>query len=293
MINIRQSVSLAPLTWFKVGGVAQHFARPSNVDELLHIIKQFPNFTIIGNTSNLLIADGLIEGCIIKLGSGFGKITQIAETEFDCGAACLDSTLAQFMQSQGVSGMEFLATIPGSLGGNIIMNAGCFGGEIFDVLKSVTILTLNGKVETIQKKDISHSYRHAVLPQNSIVLSAVLCGVKSMPENVQNTMDGFLKQRLENQPSNVRTGGSTFKNPKGHSAWKLIQEADAHKLKVGGAEVSPKHSNFLINTGGATAQDIFTLGELIRKQVFEKTGIMLEWEIKRIGHFKELPKTPK
>ena len=293
MINIRQNLLLSPLTWFKVGGVAEYFARPSNIEELTYIIKQFPNFHIIGNTSNLLIADGLIEGCVIKLGSGFGKITQITETEFECGAACLDSTIAQFMQSQGVSGMEFLATIPGSLGGNIVMNAGCFGGEVFDVLKSVTILTENHKVETIHKKDIPHSYRHAVLPQNAIVLSAVLCGVKSTPETVQTTMDGFMQKRLESQPVNVRTGGSTFKNPQGHSAWKLVQEVDAHKLKIGGAEVSPKHSNFLINTGSATAQDIFTLGEIIRKQVFEKTGVMLEWEIKRVGCFKELQETPK
>lgn len=283
-MNIRKDVDLSSMTWFKVGGVAENFARPSSLEELSYLINAFKKHTIVGNTSNLLIADGTIEGCIIKLGSGFGKIVQINETDFDCGAACLDLTVAKFIQMQGISGMEFLATIPGTIGGNVMMNAGCFGGEIFDILKSVTIL-IDGKIKTLQKQDIKYSYRHAELPPRSIVLSAVLSGTKSLPAKVQKVMDGYIQKRLDSQPINVRTGGSTFKNPMGHSAWQLIQAASAHKLKVGGAEVSEKHSNFLINTGGATAQDIYTLGEMIRKKVFKSTGTMLEWEIKRIGHF--------
>jgi UDP-N-acetylmuramate dehydrogenase len=285
MLNIRNNFNLSEITWFKVGGLAENFARPSTIEELVFLIKNFKPITILGNTSNILISDSNIKGCVVKLGSAFGKIEQITETKFRIGAACLDLTLAKHMQNLGISGMEFLATIPGTLGGNICMNAGCFGSEIFDVLESVEILQPDGTIINIQKNEIKHTYRFTNLPNNAIILSAILNGVKSTPEKIQNTINEFTKQRLESQPVNVRTGGSTFKNPNGYKAWQLIQEAGAHKLKIGGAEVSEKHSNFLINASGATAKDIYTLGELIHQKVLEKTGINLEWEIKKIGDF--------
>lgn len=287
MINIRNNFDLSKITWFKVGGLAKNFVKANNIEELQEAVKIFPNFIILGNTSNVLISDQDITECIIKLGPDFGKVIQISETSFEVGASCLDTTLAKFMQSSGVSGMEFLCTIPGSLGGNIAMNAGCFGGEIFDVLQSIKILTSEGKIREIPAKEIPHSYRSVTLPKGCIVISAILNGVISTPEKIQNIMDDFFKKRLDAQPSNVRTGGSTFKNPDGFSAWKLIRETNSHTLKIGGAEVSEKHSNFLINTGTATAQDIYKLGELIRKRVYEKTGVILEWEIKTIGQFSE------
>jgi UDP-N-acetylmuramate dehydrogenase len=285
MPNIRNKFNLSEITWFKVGGLAENFARPSTVEELLFIIKNFKPITLLGNTSNVLISDRNIKGCVIKLGSAFGKIEQITETKFRIGAACLDITLSKYMQNSGISGTEFLATIPGTLGGNICMNAGCFGSEIFDILESIEILQPDGTITNIQKNEIEYMYRFAKLPSNTIILSAILNGVKSTSERIQNTINQLTKQRLESQPINVRTGGSTFKNPNGYKAWQLIQESDAHKLKIGGAEVSQKHSNFLINSGGATAKDIHTLGELIRQKVLEKTGINLEWEIKQIGDF--------
>ena len=285
MPNIRNKFNLSEITWFKVGGLAENFARPSTVEELLFLIKNFKPITLLGNTSNLLISDSNIKGCVVKLGSAFGKIEQITETKFRIGAACLDITLSKYMQNSGISGMEFLATIPGTLGGNICMNAGCFGSEIFDILESIEILQPDGTITNIQKNEIEYMYRFTKLPSSTIILSAILNGVKSTPEKIQNTINQFTKQRLESQPINVRTGGSTFKNPNGYKAWQLIQESDAHKLKIGGAEVSEKHSNFLINSGGATAKDIHILGELIRQKVLEKTGINLEWEIKKIGDF--------
>jgi UDP-N-acetylmuramate dehydrogenase len=290
MLKLQHNVSLAPLTWFRVGGIAKNFVRVSSIEQIVEVLQKFPNFFVIGNTSNLLISDREIETCIIKLGSAFSKIEQISETKFKVGASCLDSTLAHTIQESGISGMEFLATIPGTVGGNIVMNAGCFGGEIFEILESVDVILPSGKLTTLQKNEIPHSYRHAHLPEKSIIISATLNGVVSTKEKVRETINGFIQKRLDAQPSNVRTGGSTFTNPTsekamGRSAWQLIQEAQAHKFEVGSAKVSEKHSNFLINAGGATAKDIFTLGEMIRSTVLKKTGIELEWEVKFLGEF--------
>ncbi len=290
MLKLQHNISLSPLTWFRVGGVAKNFVRVSSTEEIASVLQQFSNFFVIGNTSNLLISDHEIEHCIIKLGAAFSKIQQISETRFKVGAACLDSTLAHTIQEMGISGMEFLATIPGTLGGNISMNAGCFGGEIFDIIESVDVILPNGKFATLQKNEIPHSYRYAQLPKKSIIISATLNGVISTKDAVRQTINDFIKKRLDAQPSNVRTGGSTFTNPKsekamGRSAWQLIQEVGANKFEVGGAKVSEKHSNFLINAGGATAKDIFTLGEMIRNTVLEKTGVELEWEVKFLGQF--------
>lgn len=287
-MNIREHYSLKDLTWFKVGGNARYFAKPQNTEDLSSVLQKFPEYKIIGNTSNLLISDYDLDFCVIKLGSHFGKIEQMNETTFKVGASCLDLTLAKSMQNLGISGMEFLGTIPGTFGGNVAMNAGCFGGEIFDLIQSIEIMLPNGKIEILQKNEISYTYRHASLPKNAIILSAIVSGVISTKENVQNKMDELMQKRLEAQPQNVRTGGSTFKNPEGFSAWKLIRDCNAHLIKIGGAEVSEKHANFLINTGNATAQEIFTLGETIRKKVFENSGVMLEWEIKTIGKFEKL-----
>lgn len=284
-ISVRNDFPLSTITWFKVGGPAKFYARPKNYDELSYLLTTYGDLIVLGNASNVLISDSPIEQCIVKLSSAFGRINRIGETTFEIGSACLDSAVALYMQSIGISGMEFLATIPGTIGGNIAMNAGCFGSEIFDIIKSVTVMEKNGKISTLQKNEIPHSYRHAVLPENSIILSAVIEGKKSNPDAVQQTIDNFVQQRMESQPQNVRTGGSTFKNPEGHKAWELIRLTGANKLKVGGAAVSAKHSNFLINTGNATAHDIYTLGEMIRERVLSGSGIDLEWEIKMIGAF--------
>ena len=290
MLKLQHNLALSPLTWFRVGGNAKNFVRVSSIDDIREVFQKFPKFFVIGNTSNLLISDSEIEPCIVKLGSAFSRIEQVSETRFKVGASCLDSTLSQTIQEAGISGMEFLATIPGTLGGNVSMNAGCFGGEIFEIIESVDVILPNGELITLQKKDIPHSYRHAHLPANSIIISATINGVVSTKEKVRKTISGFVQKRLDAQPSNVRTGGSTFTNPKsekaiGRSAWQLIQEVGAHKFEVGGAKVSEKHSNFVINSGGATAMDIFTLGEMIRKCVLENTGVELEWEVKFLGDF--------
>jgi len=259
MLRIQNNVKLAPQTWFRVGGNAKNFIKLNSVDEIKELLIKFPDFFIIGNTSNLLISDNDIEQCIIKLGSVFAKVEQISETSFKVGSACLDSTLSQIMQEKGISGMEFLSTIPGTIGGNVIMNAGCFGCEIFEILDSIEIMLCNGEIMNLKKSDISYEYRKAYLPEKSIILSAIISGVVSKPENIKKVMHNYIQKRLEAQPSNVRTGGSTFKNTKNKSTWELIRECGADKF--------------------------FTLGENIRKAVFEKTGIELEWEIKKLGIF--------
>lgn len=283
--SIRNNFPLSTVTWFKVGGHAKFYARPANNDELISLLKEFGDLIILGNASNVLISDSPIEQCVIKLSSAFGKIVRISETAFEIGSACLDSTVAAYMQNIGISGMEFLATIPGTIGGNIAMNAGCFGSEIFDIIQSVTIMEKSGKISTLQNSEIPHSYRYTDLLEGSIILSAIVEGKHSSPDVIQRTIDGFVKQRLESQPQNVRTGGSTFRNPTKYKAWELIRNAGAETLKVGDAEISAKHSNFLINTGNATAHDIYTLGEMIRKKVLSHSGIDLEWEIQMIGRF--------
>ncbi|MFT4967480.1 MAG: UDP-N-acetylmuramate dehydrogenase [Candidatus Deianiraeaceae bacterium] len=279
---VRTNFDLSKITWFKVGGLAENFSRTSTLLELQHIVQSFPQNIIIGNTSNILFSDKILQGCVIKLGSAFGKVEHLSNTKFRVGSSCLNTTLAKYMQGQGISGMEFLATIPGTVGGNIAMNAGCFGSEIFDILESVEILH-KGKVLNVLKEEIPHTYRSATLPNGSIILSAILNGVESTPAKIQSTINAFVKKRTDAQPQNVRTGGSTFKNPSGYTAWELIRKTGAHKLQVGGAKVSEKHSNFLINDDNATAMDIFTLGEQIRTTVLKETGIALEWEIQRIG----------
>ena len=219
-MKVLENYNLGGISWFKVGGNAKFFVKPSTVEELIKVGRQFSDYTIIGNTSNLLISDDGIDGCVVRLGSGFGKIEQLDGEKLKVGGACLDGTFAMTAQMYGISGMEFLFTIPGTIGGNVVMNAGCFGREIFEVLESVEIF-VDGKVEVLKKEEISHGYRYTSLPVGAVVLSAILKGVKSSQEKVKEKMTELMTTRLEAQPSNVRTGGSTFKNPNGTSAWKL------------------------------------------------------------------------
>jgi UDP-N-acetylmuramate dehydrogenase len=230
----------------------------------------------------LLIRDGGIPGVVVRLPGSFGKIAADG-TRVRAGAAALDATVARAAAEAGIAGLEFLRGIPGTIGGALRMNAGCYGREIKDVFIEATAVDAGGKIVTLKPDDMAFVYRRSGVPDDLIFVQAVLQGEAGDPEEVRARMNALVEQRESTQPVKSKTGGSTFKNPPGHKAWQLVDEAGCRGLKHGAAQVSEKHCNFLINTGEATAADIEGLGEDVRARVREKFGIALEWEIKRVG----------
>ncbi|MHA1539833.1 MAG: UDP-N-acetylmuramate dehydrogenase [Alphaproteobacteria bacterium] len=281
----RENVDLSATTWFRVGGKAEVVFRPEDTVDLAHFIKNKPAdvpVTVMGAASNLLVRDGGIDGVVIRLGKGFNSI-QKAGDALSAGAACLDLTLAQFAQAEGMGGLEFLSGIPGTIGGALRMNAGAYGAEMQDVVVGATALDLEGNIRRLSLEDLGFDYRTCVIPQGWIFTEVLFKTVQRDPTEIQKHIQEILETRGLAQPTRARTGGSTFKNPDGSSAWELVDQAGCRGLKHGGAQVSEKHCNFLINTGDATAQDIEELGDIVRAKVLEKTEIDLHWEIKRIG----------
>jgi UDP-N-acetylmuramate dehydrogenase len=278
----------APLkhqVWFRVGGEADVLFKPEDGADLEFFLKNIPNkisWTIIGMGSNLLIRDGGIPGVVIKLGKNFTSIA-INGTEITAGGGALDRTVALEAAQNGVGGLEFFVGIPGTIGGAVKMNAGAYGTEVKDCLVSCKILNEKGHVKTYLPHELDFAYRHSKVGDREIVIEATFKGFKEDPKMIQKKLDDLLDQREKTQPIRARTGGSTFKNTPDQSAWKLIDAAGCRGLREGGAQVSEKHCNFLINTGDATAKDLESLGEEVRKKVQETSGIILEWEIKRIG----------
>jgi UDP-N-acetylmuramate dehydrogenase len=293
--NIRGKVEtnyiLSKITWFQVGGPCTYFFRPKDEDDLSCFLNQKPkelNVFIVGAGSNILVRDGGIEGCVIKLSNAFGKI-DIQNDQVIVGAAVLDRTLALTLGEKGLSNLEFLVGIPGVIGGAVAMNAGAYGVEIKDHLLWVDLMDETGVLKRIDAKDLSMSYRKGNLPNKHIVIRAAFKLQKKEPAIVMKRLEEILHQRSETQPISGRTGGSTFKNPKDFSAWKLIDHAGCRGLSIGGAHVSEKHCNFLLNLGDASAKDIEGLGEFIRQKVLEESGVSLEWEIIRLGdHIKNV-----
>jgi UDP-N-acetylmuramate dehydrogenase len=281
---------LANTTWFGVGGNAEIIFRPADENDLADFIRNKPvelDYMVLGVCSNVIIRDGGYKGCIIKLGRAFNNIS-ISEDKILCGAACLDVNVARFAAESGISNLEFLVGVPGSIGGAIAMNAGAYGAEIKDILISAKAIDEKGNLVELKNSDFGFSYRKNSLNEKLIFTSAVLQGKIGDKNEILEKMNNISKAREETQPIRSKTGGSTFKNPDpeisaGKKAWQLIDEAGLRGYKLGGAQISEKHCNFLINTGSATAKDIEDLGELARKKVFEKSGIELHWEIKRIG----------
>ena len=282
----------APLknrSWFRVGGNAEILINPADTEDLAYILKtmplEWPYFTI-GATSNLLIRDGGLQGISFQLRKGFHEIIPDREG-LVAGAACLDMTIAEYAAQIGLTGMEFLSGIPGSIGGAVKMNAGAHGSDIATIMDWAEILTRNGELFRLSSSDLKLSYRHSVLPPDGIVTRVRLRGKPSNKDTIHKTMDEIKAQRENSQPIHSRTGGSTFRNPSpnisSYKAWELIDMVKGRGLTMGGAKVSEKHCNFLINTGEATAGDLENLGEELRKRVFNDFGIELEWEIKRIG----------
>ena len=283
------NVPLSQSTWFRVGGPAQVIFKPADLEDLRQFLVQkssdLPCYPL-GAGSNVLIRDGGLKGCVIRLGRAFATIEQ-QENLVIVGAACLDRTVALTTCQLGLSGLEFLVGIPGTIGGAIAMNAGAYGHEIKDRLQWIEWITFDGQVERLNGQDLNMTYREGNLPENVIVTKAAfLCELK-LSADIQTTLDTFLAEREKSQPIRGRTGGSTFKNPpQGLKAWQLIDQAGCRGLKIGDAQVSEKHCNFLLNLEAATASDLEQLGNTVQQRVYEQTGVSLEWEIIRLGQFK-------
>lgn len=276
---------LGQATWFRVGGAAEILFRPADAGDLaafLHDLAPELPVTVIGAASNLIIRDGGIPGIVVKLARGFGDVGVEADGVI-AGAASLDATIAEHAASAGLTGLEFLSGIPGSLGGAVAMNAGAYGSEIRDVLDWAEIVGRDGTIARYTAADLALAYRHAALPPGGVVIRARLHAHSGDPAAIAAKMAEIRTSREATQPVRARTGGSTFRNPDGHKAWRLIDQAGCRGLTVGGAQVSEKHCNFLINCGTATADDLESLGEAVRARVLAETGISLLWEIRRIG----------
>ena len=285
-----ENAPLAGITWFRVGGPAEVSFRPADREDLLDFLKNKPAdvpVTVIGVASNLLVRDGGVPGVVLRLGRGFAQIEPDGTT-LHCGCGALDRNVATVAKQAGLGGLEFLSGVPGTIGGALRMNAGAYGREMKDVLISAEAADPSGKVHDLGPDDLGFSYRHSTIPEDWIFLSAKLKGRPDQPDAIAHRMAEVQKSRCTSQPIRSRTGGSTFKNPPpassgGLKAWQLIDKAGCRGLKRGGAMVSEKHCNFLINTGNATAEDLELLGEEVRKRVREDSGVTLAWEIRRIG----------
>jgi UDP-N-acetylmuramate dehydrogenase len=276
---------LKDLVWFRAGGPAEILFRPADAEDLATFLFAKPADTrvsVIGVGSNLLIRDGGIPGVVVRLPGAFGKTT-VDGTRITAGAAALDASVAKLAADSGIAGLEFLRGIPGTVGGALKMNAGCYGREIKDIFVEATAITGAGEIVTLKPADMGFVYRKSQVPDDMIFVGAVFEGTPGDPAAIRARMDKLMNDREASQPVKTRTGGSTFKNPPGHQAWRLIDDAGCRGLMRGPAQVSPLHCNFLINTGDARAADIEALGEEVRARVKEKSGVVLEWEIKRVG----------
>ncbi|WP_346328977.1 UDP-N-acetylmuramate dehydrogenase [Iodidimonas sp. SYSU 1G8] len=279
-----QDVSLANLTWFRVGGPAEVLFRPADEDDLGHFLSNRPAgvpVTVIGVGSNLLVRDGGVPGVVIRLSRAFARVS-VSSGKVTAGASTPDVNVALAARDAGLSGLEFLRGVPGTIGGAVRMNAGAYGREIADVLTEAVAYDASGTCHVLTSFDLNFTYRHSALPEDWIVTSATLRGTPDDVAAITARMEDIAGQREATQPKS-RTGGSTFKNPVGRKAWELIDAAGCRGLRVGGAQMSELHCNFIINTGDATAADIEGLGEEVRRRVLETSGVSLEWEIKRIG----------
>ena len=294
--SITKDKNLSQITWLRVGGPADLFFMPEDIKDLIDFLKVLPNdidVFPIGVGSNLLVRDGGIRGAVIRLGSGFKNIS-FKNNRIIAGASALDSHVALKAADNGLD-LTFLRTIPGSIGGAISMNAGCYGSYVADHFISAKVLSRSGELFDLSSKDLEFSYRQCNIPEEYIILEAVFEAKSGDPSDLHYKMKNQIKKRDASQPSKERTAGSTFRNPSGFSstgetddkhdlkAWKLIDDAGMRGATYGGAKISEKHSNFLINTGTASADDLENLGELVRKNVFQKSKVKLEWELIRVG----------
>ncbi|QLC23318.1 UDP-N-acetylmuramate dehydrogenase [Parasphingopyxis sp. CP4] len=284
--SVKRGGSLADFTWFRCGGPAEWLVKPSDVEDLSQFLSQLdPAIPVlpVGVGSNLIVRDGGVRGVVVRLPKSFAEISIEGDNRVRAGGSAMGITVASKARDASIAGLEFLRGIPGTSGGAVRMNAGAYGREIKDILVEATLVMRDGTVETWPLERFEYQYRKSAVPTGAVVVDAVFQGEAGDPDEIGAEMDRIAAEREASQPLRSRTGGSTFKNPPGHKAWQLIDEAGCRGLTIGGAQVSEKHTNFLLNIGNATAADIEALGDEVRRRVFDHCGIELEWEIRRVG----------
>ena len=287
--RLTQGAPLAPLVWFKSGGSADILFEPKDVADLQSFLRQLDLATpvmALGLGSNLIIRDGGVRGVVVRLGKAFAKVACIDPVALACGGGASGILVSSTARDKGIAGLEFLRSIPGTVGGFVRMNGGAYGGEVKDILRDCDVVLRDGTLVTLSVEDLHYSYRHSELPDGAIVVAARFQGRPGEPEAIQAEMDRISASREASQPLRSKTGGSTFKNPDGHKAWQLVDAAGCRGLQIGGAQVSEKHTNFLINADDATSADIEALGEEVRARVMAHSGVDLIWEIQRVGETK-------
>ena len=282
---------LAPLVWFKTGGAAQWLFEPKDAHDLAAFLRDLdPAVPVmaLGLGSNLIVRDGGVPGVVVRLGKAFAGVDVLDETTLRCGGGASGILVSSTARDAGIGGLEFLRSIPGTVGGFVRMNGGAYGREVRDILIQCEVVLRNGERTVLPASALGYTYRHSELPEGAVVVAATFRGHPESPEAIQAEMDRISASREASQPLRSKTGGSTFKNPRpeisgGHKAWELVDRAGCRGLTLGGAQVSEKHTNFLINTGTATSTEIEALGEEVRRRVREHSGVELEWEIQRVG----------
>ncbi|ATE67490.1 UDP-N-acetylenolpyruvoylglucosamine reductase [Rhizorhabdus dicambivorans] len=277
---------LAPLVWFKSGGSAEWLFEPADIDDLCDFLSALdPAVPVmgLGLGSNLIVRDGGVPGVVVRLGKPFAKVERLDPVTLRCGGGASGILVSSTARDAGIGGVEFLRSIPGTVGGFVRMNGGAYGREVKDVLVEAEVVLRSGERRTLGLAELGYSYRHSQLPEGAIVTGATFRGHAAEPAAIGAEMDRIAAEREASQPLRSKTGGSTFKNPQGHKAWQLVDQAGCRGLTRGDAQVSEKHCNFLLNLGAATSADIEALGEEVREKVKAKSGVMLEWEIQRVG----------
>ena len=283
--RLKTAEPLAPMTWFRVGGAAEFLVRPADIEDLCGFLQNLElgmPVMVMGAASNLIVRDGGVNGVVIKLARGFGDVVVEADG-LVVGAAALDVTVAEYAAAAGLSGLEFLSGIPGTIGGAVVMNAGAYGSDMAHVLDWVELITRDGQLHRLPVQTLGLSYRHSNLPVDAVVVRARLRAVPGERALIAARMTEIKAKREATQPVRARTGGSTFANPDGRKAWDLIDQAGCRGLRLGNAQISDLHCNFLLNLGEATAAELEALGEEVRRRVALQSGVTLQWEIKRVG----------
>jgi UDP-N-acetylmuramate dehydrogenase len=284
--KLTSDAPLAPLVWFKSGGTAQWLFEPTDEQDLVGLLRDLDRdvpVLALGLGSNMIVRDGGVPGVTVRLGKPFARVERLDEVTLRCGGGASGILVSSSARDAGIAGVEFLRSIPGTVGGFVRMNGGAYGRETCDILVECEVVLRSGEVVTLAADALGYTYRHSELPEGAIVVSATLRGTPGEPEAIQAEMDRIASSREESQPLRSKTGGSTFKNPAGHKAWALVDAAGCRGLRHGDAQVSEKHCNFLLNLGNASSREIEELGEEVRRRVRAETNISLEWEIQRIG----------
>ena len=284
--KLTANAQLAPLVWFKSGGLAEWLFEPKDIADLQTFLRDLDPETpvmALGLGSNLIVRDGGVPGVVVRLGKAFAKVTALDAITLGCGGGASGILVSSTARDHGIAGVEFLRSIPGTVGGFVRMNGGAYGGEVKDILLDCDVVLRSGELVTLPVAELQYTYRHSDLPDGAIVVAARFRGRPGEPPAIQAEMDRIAASREASQPLRSKTGGSTFKNPAGHKAWQLVDQAGCRGLTMGGAQVSEKHTNFLINSGTATSADIEALGDEVRRRVKDKSGVELEWEIQRVG----------